>query len=291
MEIRAIQSGAKTFRGNLHTHTTVSDGRRSPEEAAIWYRDNGYDFVAITDHWKTLEPLSVDGILVIPGVEYHANDPELGAFHMVGIDIQVCPEREATIAATEMASYITGHGGLAVLCHPYWCGMSSWAVERVEGVFAVEVFNTTCEVAIAKGVSSVHWDDALDHGRRLWGLAVDDAHWGRKDYGGGWVQVQAEELSIPALREALLAGRFYASTGPEILDLVYDGTRVYARTSDARRIAFVGDAWRGSCTYAEGDGTINEAEFTRLDGIKYVRLEVDDGQGRRAWSNPIYIGG
>ena len=105
MEIRAIQSGAKTFRGNLHTHTTVSDGRRSPEEAAIWYRDNGYDFVAITDHWKTLEPLSVDGILVIPGVEYHANDPELGAFQ-VGSTFRSAP-REATIMTTEMASYIT----------------------------------------------------------------------------------------------------------------------------------------------------------------------------------------
>lgn len=42
----------KWYRGNLHTHTTVSDGRYTPEEAIALYQRMGYDFLALTDHWK-----------------------------------------------------------------------------------------------------------------------------------------------------------------------------------------------------------------------------------------------
>src|SRR5688572_24689968 len=38
------------YKGNLHTHTTNSDGDSSPEDVVRWYKANGYDFVAITDH-------------------------------------------------------------------------------------------------------------------------------------------------------------------------------------------------------------------------------------------------
>ncbi|NPV08990.1 MAG: CehA/McbA family metallohydrolase [Anaerolineae bacterium] len=289
MEARTLLPGAKAFRGNLHTHTTVSDGELSPQDAVRWYRDHGYDFVAVTDHWRPLSPFTADGILIVPGVEFDGTDSDLGLYHIVGLDVPDCPAREELRDAAAVVSFIARAGGLAVLCHPYWCGMPSWAVARVDGVFAVEVYNATCEAHIAKGLSAVHWDDALAVGRSLWGLAVDDAHWSRADFGCGWVAVQADELSLPALRQALLAGRFYASTGPEILDFVVDGNRAYARTSEARRIAFICDAHRGGCVHAEAGTTVSEAEFGGLAEAKYVRLEVDDPQGRRAWSNPIYL--
>ena len=39
------------WRGNLHTHSTRSDGRRSPEEVCRFYETAGYDFLALTDHF------------------------------------------------------------------------------------------------------------------------------------------------------------------------------------------------------------------------------------------------
>jgi len=39
------------LRGNLHTHSTASDGRLSPEEVCEHYRLAGYDFLALTDHF------------------------------------------------------------------------------------------------------------------------------------------------------------------------------------------------------------------------------------------------
>lgn len=289
MELRTLTPGKRCYRGNLHTHTSVSDGRKSPDEAVRWYRENGYDFVAITDHWKPAEASSRDGILVVPGVEFDGIDPELGMYHVVGLDITTSPEKGGLVGPDAVVSYIAGQGGLAVLCHPYWCGMPSWAVGRVEGVFAVEVFNSTCEVHIAKGLSSVHWDDTLASGKRLWGVAVDDTHWGRHDYGGGWVMVQADDLSIPSLREALLSGRFYASSGPDIHDFVVDGGRAYARTSEASRIAFICDAHRGRCLFPENGDAITEGEYVVPDTATYIRLEVTDRKGRKAWSNPLFL--
>ncbi len=42
--------GASWLRGNLHTHSLWSDGDQFPEVALRWYRDHGYDFVAVSDH-------------------------------------------------------------------------------------------------------------------------------------------------------------------------------------------------------------------------------------------------
>jgi predicted metal-dependent phosphoesterase TrpH len=38
------------LKGNLHAHTTFSDGRRPVAEVIACYREMGYGFLAITDH-------------------------------------------------------------------------------------------------------------------------------------------------------------------------------------------------------------------------------------------------
>ena len=46
-----LDSAKPFYKANFHLHTTNSDGRRSPEEAIALYREQGYDVLAITDHW------------------------------------------------------------------------------------------------------------------------------------------------------------------------------------------------------------------------------------------------
>ena len=38
------------FKGNLHTHSYWSDGDEFPEVIMDWYKSNGYQFVALSDH-------------------------------------------------------------------------------------------------------------------------------------------------------------------------------------------------------------------------------------------------
>ncbi|MCF7567754.1 histidinol-phosphatase [Sabulilitoribacter arenilitoris] len=55
------------YKGNLHTHSYWSDGDEFPEVIMDWYKSNGYQFVALTDHntlaegekWKTISNDSI----------------------------------------------------------------------------------------------------------------------------------------------------------------------------------------------------------------------------------------
>lgn len=49
-EVLEEGNGRRWYRGNLHTHTHWSDGDDYPEMIALWYREHGYQFVAMTDH-------------------------------------------------------------------------------------------------------------------------------------------------------------------------------------------------------------------------------------------------
>jgi len=53
------------LKGQLHIHTTYSDGELTPQEAADAYARLGYDFIAITDHDHLLKPSYGDAIALV----------------------------------------------------------------------------------------------------------------------------------------------------------------------------------------------------------------------------------
>lgn len=72
----ASNGGAAPLKGALHCHTTCSDGRLAPLEVLRLYREQGFDFVALTDHDFLMMPGCYDGVpdefegmLVYKGVE------------------------------------------------------------------------------------------------------------------------------------------------------------------------------------------------------------------------------
>ena len=73
--MKLIDPNLKCYKGNTHAHTTCSDGRLSPEECMRCYKEAGYDFLAITDHWHTGEERDFQGMLIIPGAEYDFSFP------------------------------------------------------------------------------------------------------------------------------------------------------------------------------------------------------------------------
>ena len=63
--------GINRWKINLHTHTTRSDGSRTPEEVAEIYKKAGYDVIAVTDHWKYHESGEIAGLRILAGAEYN----------------------------------------------------------------------------------------------------------------------------------------------------------------------------------------------------------------------------
>ena len=301
--VNPFQQPGQWYRGNTHSHSTVSDGQVSLEERFGMYRDAGYGFLVITDHHQVSDvtPYSSEGFLAISGSEVHPPNPYGGdRYHFVAINIhEAIPADD--LHPNEAIAAIGEQGGLAVVCHPYWCGHTLNDLAPLRGYFAVEVFNATCD-GIGKAYGEAHWDELLDVAGPVSGIAADDSHHASRDVFRGWLQVKARELSVAAIQEALRTGSFYSTQGPEILDLAvaekeftnakgeaHRAPEVRVKCSPAQRIVFKGQRSRGRSLSAANGEALTEAAYPVLRGEKYVRVEITDAEGKRAWSNPLYF--
>ncbi len=284
------------FKGNLHTHSTNSDGLYSPEQVIEFYRSRGYHFLSFTEH-RNLTPASriADDFQVISGVEIDATDPKAGYYHMIGLGMKALPSYNfgEVVPMNETARLIREQGGKSFLCHPYWSCQMSKDLIGLEGCFGVEIWNGACEAWDCKGLSVVHWEDMLNAGMHLWGLATDDCHWwaGRQDAGLGWVWVKAAELSEEAILEALEQGYFYASSGPTMEDIRLENDEITVRCSPVKAIDIIGSGlFRSRRELAAPGKTITEAKLSGdMSTIKYIRVACLDFEGNWAWSNPIFF--
>jgi hypothetical protein len=290
------------YRGNTHSHSTESDGKLPMGERFAGYRDAGYNFLVLTDHRKVndVSGFSSDGFLAISGSEVHPSNPYGGdTYHIVAINIH---ERLdcAHMHPNEVIAEIRRQGGEAVLCHPYWCGHTILDYLPLHGYFAVEVYNDTC-MEIGKGYAESTWDELLDKAGPVLGIAADDAH-RTDDCYHGWLMVKAPELTITAIMDALRSGAFYATQGPEIQELTVEEiqatdregnplptNRISIRCSPARSIVFKGQRSRGTRILAKEGEALTDANYIAPTSAKYVRVEVTDVNGKKAWSNPVFM--
>lgn len=287
-----FDSEGQWLKGNLHTHTTLSDGQQSPQERVAAYEARGYDFLALTDHDKLADlwPLAPQRLVLLRGIELVCANPTGGpGYHLVGIDLPENWQQPRSKQIQTVVDNILDSGGQAIIGHPYWTGQNIKDLEIVSGVLGLEVFNTTCEVSIGKGTSAVHWDDLLARGKRLMGFAVDDTHKVTRDAFQGWILVKAAERSREAIIRAICSGCFYSTCGPTIERVGIQDNRVFAVTSPVARINFICNASLGRQVRSEDGSPITQAEHTLSGSELYVRVECTDQEGRSAWSNPFFL--
>jgi len=283
------------YKGNLHTHTSRSDGRLDPEETVRRYREAGYDFLALTDHNTITEIQSPsDDFLLLLGVELDGDRADAGeAFHIVSFGLDGPGPVPSRPTIDHALAWTRERGGEAILAHPYWSGLVLCDMLRCSGCLGVEVFNTGCHFDLAKGYSSVHWDDALGRGMQFWGFAVDDSHHGDSgrrptDTARAWVMVKAQELTREAILGAIREGLFYSSWGPAIHDIALEDGVLSVRCSPVREISFIAQRWAGESNFAMQGPTIEGASYTLRGHEDFVRVECRDTEGRCAWSNPLF---
>lgn len=293
-----LSGPGRFFRGNLHTHSTLSDAIRSPEDVCTLYREGGYDFISLTDHFlpKYGFPIAdtrdfrTNRFTTILGAEVHAPSTELGEmWHIlsVGLPLDFEPTTPAE-TGPELAARCVAAGAFVALPHPAWNGMTVGDADAIPCAHAVELYNHTSHVEEDRGDGTVMLDSLLSKGRRIWGCATDDAHFKRNDWFGGWVMVKSETLEPEALVDALKAGRFYSSQGPEIHALQVSSTEVIVECSPASSIIALGRGSAGAFSTAPGQRTARlPLDKFRKGG--WLRVVVVDEAGRRAWSNPVWL--
>jgi len=287
--VNPYAGGGTWLRGNLHAHSTNSDGVRAPEHVVEDYAARGYDFLALSDHDTFTEPdeyRSASAIVPIPAVEVTADGPH--TLHIGATEAgQPHEDRQAVVDAVREA------GGFAVPAHPNWQErFAHWPhdeLERIEGYAGLEIYNGLIEHHPGAATATDRWDRLLSAGRRVWGFANDDAHrpW---EVAQGWNVVQTDERTPEAILNALASGSFYASTGVTARRIDVSGGAITVETPGADRIRLVSDYGVVQQTVDGPTATFRVPEqLVHWDDHRYVRVECLGRGGEMAWLQPMFL--
>lgn len=308
--VAAQAQAARWYKGNTHTHTLNSDGDSTPEEVAKWYRDNGYNFLVITDHEKItpVEPLNTSlgkqgEFVVISGQEITDRiEGKPQHVNALGVTAVLTPKKAGTSLSNLQANIdaVIAGGGVPQINHPnFGWALTAATLSKTKGGMLFELFNGHPLVNNMGGGGSPSteeiWDAVLSSGRLIYGMATDDVHTVRKlgdrasaTPGHGWVMVRAAELTPKAVLEALVRGDFYATTGVELESYSSDAKAISVKVKEKRwskyRVQFIGKHGKllqevptGYATYAiKGD-----------EG--YVRVKILESNGAVAWTQPRIV--
>ena len=222
---RAGGRGRGWYRGDLHTHTVHSDGRRSPAELAEQARAAGLDFVASTEHNTCSASLGWGGhagaqLLVLDGQEVTTRDGHWLALGLAPGSLVDWRYRAADGVLERVLAGLHAGGGLAVAAHQF-CPLPGCAWRfGWRGIDAVEVWNGPWtpddEAALAA------WDRLLavsvPAGRLVPAVGGGDAHGDRDRVGLPHNVVLADDLERTAILRAMATGRLWLA-GSAAVDL------------------------------------------------------------------------
>ncbi len=303
-----LTGGTTFFKGNTHTHTTMSDGDSPPGEVARWYKTHGYRFLVLSDHNAFTDPdllaaLVDSSFLLIRGEELtssHQRKPvHINGLNILGV---IPPQTDSTLLETiqKNVDAVRAVGGIPHINHPNF----GWAIDKgtllqVRRDKLLEIFNGHPQVHNYGG--SGHpgteeiWDFLLSAGTKIYGIAVDDAHHFKQEFGPsrsnpgkGWIVVRASKLDAADIMSNLEAGNFYASTGVELTDVQIEPRRMVItlrqKSNFGYRTDFIGEGGR-VLLRTESNPAVYELEGRE----RYVRARVTDSGGFVAWVQPAFV--
>ena len=243
----------KYYKANLHCHSTISDGTKTPEQLKEDYKAHGYSILAITDHEVFIPhgDLSDGDFLMLNGYEIEASGIGGKTCHLCFIamdeetDEQVCfspaylwgnaKENSKKVKVNKKESMLlrkytdrgikklikTGkkYGFFVTYNHPTWSLESYREYTRCIGADAMEITNYGCAVCGFDDDNGHAYDDMLRAGGRLYCISSDDNHNIYPDSSpdcdsyGGYIMIASPSLKYADVIKALKRGLFYSSTG------------------------------------------------------------------------------
>ena len=205
----------KQYKANLHCHSVISDGKKTPQELKEMYKSRGYSILAITDHetpgshsylndpefiaitgYETYVRPSADCIYDVYGKEIHINlfarDPENEA--IVCYNPKYCKyisdeqkaklkkvgsqkTREYSVAyINELIQTAKENGYIAAYNHPWWSMEDEANIMQYEGFFSMEMCNYGSYLLGGPEYNAALYDKMLKMGKRIFCHSADDNH-------------------------------------------------------------------------------------------------------------------
>ena len=204
------------YKANLHCHSTISDGKKTPEELKEMYKSHGYGILAITDHERPVnhQHLSDENFMMLTGYEnYIRPDPEgrYNAFekevHMnllardpdnvkficynecyarylkrdnaLNTIVRAGSERPREFTREYINEFIRTareNGYLVTYNHPYWSMEDEADILSYEGIFSLEICNYSSYVLNYLETCAPLYDKMLLAGKHVFCHGSDDNH-------------------------------------------------------------------------------------------------------------------
>jgi predicted metal-dependent phosphoesterase TrpH len=162
LTLPAFTTSGRFWRGNLHTHSTRSDGVLDPAEVCRRYKAEGYDFIALTDHFVgrygypivDTVPFRDADFTTILGAELHSGATENGElWHIlaVGLPADFAPSNSPSFipvqgqeTGPQIAARAVAAGAFVAVAHPQWSGLTVEDARSITAAHAVEIYNHGC---------------------------------------------------------------------------------------------------------------------------------------------------
>ena len=299
-------SGNLTLTGQLHCHTVGTGSGETqymtPEQLCQYYKDNGYDFMTITDYshinyynGKPTHPITLPENFVWLCDSFEVSIPSDAKHpikHMCLYNIQDNITISEYKSIQDMVDICKSVGGIISMAHPMYISTyytSNMMKEVDNGLRFCEVYDGLIH---SKGEerhpddkeTDFAWETLLDNGVITWGIAISDQHVAN-DFKNGCVKVFSDTLSRIEIMKNLCCGNFYATTNSDkkLNKISFENGEVIVETGDANAVV--------SFKKENGellDTIIGEMAKYKLTGTeKYVRAIVTFEDGEKIWTQPI----
>ena len=284
----------------------MSDGCLDPVDVCRHYRDEGYDFLCLSDHFigrfgypiADTKPFRTADFTTLLGAELHSGAMSNGAlWHIlaVGLPTDFTPPNAPNLeplagqeTGPEIARRARDAGAFVTIAHPQWSGLTIEDARSLDAAHAIEIYNHECALSSGRPDGAHMLEVLLSEGRHLNLIASDDAHFKLADQFGGWVMVKATANTPDLLLEALKRGDYYSTQGPDILHIEVSDTDILVASSEVTSVFVQGHGVAVRAVH--GDALSNvRIPLERFHNSPWIRVSIVDRNGKQAWSNPIWL--
>ncbi len=182
----------------------------------------------------------------------------------------------------EIIKIASEKGFLVSYNHPRWSLENATDYLNYKGLWAVEIYNSACNIGGLYEYDINVYDDFLRKGHNIACIAGDDNH-SIDSTCIGFVMINADELDYEVIMTALEDHNFYSSTGPIIKNLYVEDDVAYLTFEKGEYAVMSTKGRRVEKQMANNPDGENTVQFKILsDEDGYIRFDVVDKFGRRA---------
>ncbi len=287
--------------GDLHMHSTASDGVFSAFELGKLAKEKGLDFIGIANHNNFSENLAlphIDGLTFIPAVEWTHYKGHMNFFGVPA------PFENSFIANTkeEMQSIISHAGSLGAVIsvnHPL-CPICPYKWEDDEAFDMMEIWNGPMRPSNVKALD--WWTSLMKKGRQIPAVGGSDFHKPKQfaKLGSPVTGVYSPSRSSADILSAIRNGNCFIAESKDgvKIKLIYGGY-VMGQTAEYKEetpLEIYAGANKVTLVTDKGEEEINLTDGyaqVKPEKVKFAYIKVCKGFGKFkricAISNPIYF--